>query len=238
MQYTIFTLLATAASLASAQSVPVGANCDPNGTPCAMGANCYAVNSMLQPVCGNFQATCKSDSQCAFNTCNNGFCNGFLASSSAASATPTVTSSSAVHPSSTAAAAGTLPLGAKCDGTAAQSQCANGANCYAVNSMLQPVCGNFQASCKSDSQCAFNTCNNGLCNGFLASSSASNGTVVAKPSSASGSAYKTATRSATATGNVTASRTGGVAEFTGAAAVATMVPEVMAIVLGVAAWAL
>jgi hypothetical protein len=105
--------------------------------------------------------------------------------------------------------------------------------------MLQPVCGNFQASCKSDSQCAFNTCNNGLCNGFLALSTASNGTVV-KPNSASGSAYKTATatRSAAATGNMTASRTGGMAEFTGAAAVATMVPEVMAVVLGVAAWVL
>jgi hypothetical protein len=32
--------------------------------------------------------------------------------------------------------------------------------------MLIAACGNFNAACKSDSQCAFNTCNNGLCSGL------------------------------------------------------------------------
>jgi hypothetical protein len=44
-----------------------------------------------------------------------------------------------------------LPLGAPCDPSVA-GQCANGAACYAVNSMLIPSCGNFQATCTSDSQ--------------------------------------------------------------------------------------
>ena len=55
-----------------------------------------------------------------------------------------------------------FPLGAACSSTL---QCANGAECYATNSMLITVCGNFQASCSSDIQCAFNTCNQGFCNG-------------------------------------------------------------------------
>jgi hypothetical protein len=57
MQYTVLTLLATTASLASAQTfsasaspsqrvigqiIPIGGNCVSNGTPCALGANCYA----------------------------------------------------------------------------------------------------------------------------------------------------------------------------------------------------
>ncbi|KAF1930582.1 uncharacterized protein M421DRAFT_3620 [Didymella exigua CBS 183.55] len=244
MQYTLFTLLAAAASLASAQSsssvgqvIPIGGNCVPNGTPCAMGASCYATNSMLQTVCGNFQASCTSNQQCAFNTCNGGLCNGFLASSSASSAMPTMTSASSStggfqpRPSSTVtAAAGTLPLGAECNASAAQSQCGAGVQCYASNSGLIPSCGNFNAACTSNSQCAFNTCNGGLCNGFLASS-AGNGTATASRS-------MTASHSATGTGSMAASRTSSMAEFTGAATVATMVPEIMAVMLGVAAWAL
>ncbi|KAH6639854.1 hypothetical protein C7974DRAFT_389302 [Boeremia exigua] len=265
MQYTIFSLLAVA-SLASAQSsstaasasqtpigqvIPIGGDCVPNGVPCALGANCYATNSMLQPRCGNFQASCTSNQQCAFNTCNGGLCNGFIPSSSASSATPTITSASSSaggfqpRPSSTVTAApGTLPLGAECDAFASQSQCVAGVQCWASNSGLIPRCGNFNAACTGNSQCAYNTCNNGLCNGFLASSSAGNGTVTAsssgtvRPSSASGSASMTASRSATGTGSVTASRTSSLPVFTGAAAVATMVPEVMAVILGVAAWAL
>ena len=138
MRYTIFTL-AAAASVASAQSssspasasptgtlIPVGEKCDPNGTPCALGANCYAVNSMLQPVCGNFQASCKNDQQCAFNTCNleQGLCNGFIASSSASSSsasatittTPTAPGPMPAPSSTIVAPAGSLPLGAECNG--------------------------------------------------------------------------------------------------------------------------
>jgi hypothetical protein len=258
MQYTVLALLATTVSLASAQTssasaspsqgvvgqiIPVGGNCVPNGTPCALGANCYAVNSMLQPVCGNFQASCTSDQQCAFNTCNGGLCNGFLPSSAASSASPIITPASSSaggfqpRPSSTVTAgAGTLPLGAECNPSAAQSQCIAGVSCYASNSGLIPRCGNFNAACTGNSQCAYNSCNNGLCNGLPISSSANNGT--AGPSSASGSASMTASRSATGTGYVPASRTSTMTMFTGAAAVATMVPEVMAVMLGVAVWAM
>lgn len=111
---------------------------------CQSGSQCYAVNSNLVPTCGGFQAVCTSDSQCATNTCQNGFCSGPVAP--------------------------TLPLGTACYGSA---QCANGASCYAVNSMVYPRCGNFQAGCTSDSQCAFNTCVNGACSGMLPSSSSS-----------------------------------------------------------------
>ena len=55
-----------------------------------------------------------------------------------------------------------FPLGAACSSTL---QCANGAECYATNAMLITVCSNFQASCSSDKQCAFNACNEGFCNG-------------------------------------------------------------------------
>lgn len=62
-------------------------------------------------------------------------------------------------PSATSSTSGLLPLGAACTSS---SQCANGAQCYATNSMLHTVCGNFQAPCTSDSQCAFNTCVSGF----------------------------------------------------------------------------
>ncbi|KAJ5038986.1 uncharacterized protein L3040_006659 [Drepanopeziza brunnea f. sp. 'multigermtubi'] len=150
--------------------LPLGANCSPNSTPCANGANCYAVNSMLQPRCGNFQSSCTSDDQCAFNTCNEGLCNGFIPTTTASSSAP-VSTPTTVY----------LPLGANCSPNS--TPCANGANCYAVNSMLQPRCGNFQSSCTSDDQCAFNTCNEGLCNGFIASSSTSSAAATAQPTS-------------------------------------------------------
>ncbi|EMD87188.1 hypothetical protein COCC4DRAFT_34442 [Bipolaris maydis ATCC 48331] len=156
MRYSFFAL-AAAGVLASAQStIPLGENCTPGGTPCAGGANCYATNSMLQPRCGNFQSSCTSDAQCAFNTCNGGLCNG-------------PKPSSAPVPSSTPPATTPIPLGEQC--TPGGTPCANGANCYATNSMLQPRCGNFQSSCTSDAQCAYNTCNGGFCSGPKASSS-------------------------------------------------------------------
>ncbi|CAK1362833.1 hypothetical protein CB0940_05006 [Cercospora beticola] len=65
------------------------------------------------------------------------------------------------------APAGSIPLGKPCG---ASEQCVNGAQCWAITNLSIRVCGNFQASCTSDSQCAYNSCNGGLCNGFLASS--------------------------------------------------------------------
>jgi hypothetical protein len=115
-----------------------------------------------------------------------------------------------------------VPVGSNCDPKG--TMCALGASCYAVNSGLQTVCGNFQASCTSDQQCAFNTCNNGFCNGLPTSRVAGNGTA-------------TGSMNPTSTGSGSASKTSGLAQFTGAAA-ANMVPEFMAVALGVAAWAL
>lgn len=162
-------LLATTLAYVSAQaptvtaapgSLPLGASCS-SKEQCANGADCYATNSMLIPACGNFQASCTSDDQCAFNTCNQGFCNGPLPSTTAqgpsGAPSPTVT-----------AAPGSLALGAEC---ADSAQCAGGAECWASNFMLLRRCGNFNAGCTTDAQCAFNSCNNGLCNGFLSSSS-------------------------------------------------------------------
>ncbi|KAF2623174.1 hypothetical protein BU25DRAFT_414683 [Macroventuria anomochaeta] len=250
MQYTIVTLLATVASYASAQSsassaaasasqtpigavIPLGGDCVPGGTPCALGSQCYATNFMLQPRCGNFQAACTSDQQCAFNTCNlqQGLCNGFLSSSSAPASstiTPTPTGGFTPAPSSTVTApAGSLPLGAQCNPYVNPSQCIAGVQCWASNAGLIARCGNFNAACSSNAQCAYNTCNNGLCNGFLASSSAGNST---------GTASSTGSGTPSNTGS--ASRTSSIVQFTGAASVATTVPEVMVMVLGVAAWAL
>lgn len=139
---------------------------------------------MLIPSCGNFQASCTSNAQCAFNTCSNGFCNG--------PATP-----------------GIGALGQPCSPKLA-GQCANGADCYATNSMLIPSCGNFQASCSTDSQCAFNNCNGGLCNGFLASSLYRTGSSSSTASSSGSSSTRSVVSTAASSASVpTAVGTGG-----------------------------
>ncbi|KAF3903728.1 hypothetical protein AA313_de0209895 [Arthrobotrys entomopaga] len=166
-------VLATALSYVSAQTVtatpgslPLGAQCDTTDQ-CANGAQCYGVSSMTIKTCGSFQSSCTSDSQCATNTCNQGFCNGLLSSSSSAAEATTTASNPAE--TSIVAAPGSLPLGAQCS---SDEQCANGAQCYGVTSFTIRTCGSFQSACTSDSQCATNTCNQGFCNGMLSSSSA------------------------------------------------------------------
>ncbi|KNG51786.1 Acetyl-CoA synthetase-like protein [Stemphylium lycopersici] len=256
MQYTLLAL-ATAATFVSAQStIPLGENCTPDGIPCAGGANCYATNSMLQPRCGNFQASCTSDAQCAFNTCNltDGLCNGFIAPSSTPAAPSTVASSTAPGwmpaPSPTIVApAGSLPLGAECNPFVEPSQCANGVQCWASNAGLIAQCGKFNAACERDDQCATNTCNNGLCNGFLALSSSSslplssavatvNGTMMTMPTAApSGSAVVGGNGTVLPTGGATPTSTGSV-EFTGAASVEKAAGGVVALVFGAVALAL
>jgi len=58
-------------------TIGLGQNCNPSDIDsCVYGANCYALNSMLIPQCGSSQATCNHNAQCAFNTCNEGICNG------------------------------------------------------------------------------------------------------------------------------------------------------------------
>ena len=252
MRYSFFAI-ATAGVLASAQStIPLGEKCTPGGTPCANGANCYATNSMLIPQCGNFQSSCTSDDQCAFNTCNGGFCNGPKASSSSAPTTsstpPTVTSSSTAPgwspaPSPTIVApAGSLPLGAECNPYVTPSQCIEGVECWASNAGLIARCGNFNAACKTDAQCAYNTCNNGICNGLrvsssglpMASSSPVPGTLSVQPTHSSGSGGN---------GTVNPSHTpspisSGTPEFTGAASAEKVAGGIFAIVFGAIAFGL
>ncbi|CAL3964019.1 hypothetical protein PZA11_001480 [Diplocarpon coronariae] len=153
-----------ASIIASAAALPyspgsyleLGADCTPGSTPCANGAICYAVTALQQTQCGNFQATCQTNDQCAYNTCENGFCSGFkAATTSTTSSAPTATPVMAY-----------LPIGAACNPNS--TPCANGASCYASNASLQPVCGNFQALCISSDQCAYNICVEGFCSGFKA----------------------------------------------------------------------
>ena len=125
-------------------SLALGQPCNPSSSQCAPGVSCYAVNSMEIPTCGSFQGTCLSTSQCATNECVNGFCAGPVLPFPGDNCTPF----------------SGLP-------------CAFGADCYAVNSMLIPVCGNIQSSCTWDGQCAFNDCMDGFCAGGLLSSSQS-----------------------------------------------------------------
>ncbi|EPE27091.1 hypothetical protein GLAREA_03005 [Glarea lozoyensis ATCC 20868] len=173
------TVTASSNSPSTDSGLPLGADCNPavpNG--CANGANCYATNSMLIPRCGNFQASCTTDVQCAFNTCNKaqGLCNGFLSTSNSATSASSPASTT-ISPTSTG-----LPLGSICS-PEMEDACANGVECYATNSMLIPVCGNFQASCSSDSQCAFNTCVAGFCSGLRNTTTTNNTTTSRLPAS-------------------------------------------------------
>lgn len=171
--------------VAAPGTLPLGADCA-NTEQCAGGAQCYASNFMQITQCGKYNAECQNDSQCATNFCAGGLCSGPLPQSEwlmptslqnlpASTATSSVVASSTSSaegiqpaPSSTVvAAAGSLPLGAECANT---EQCAGGAECFASTAWLIKSCGKFNAACSNDSQCATNTCNNGLCNGFLASS--------------------------------------------------------------------
>jgi hypothetical protein len=205
-------------STSQTATLPLGAVCTPSSTPCANGSQCYAVNSMLILYCGNFQAVCTSNSQCAFNTCVSGFCSGPLSSSVTSSfptSTSTTTQASYTAPSTT------LALGTVC--TPSSTPCANGSQCYAVNSMLIPRCGNFQAACSSNSQCAFNTCVNGFCSGALPSSIGSGG--LAPTSSSTGNytaGATTSSRSSATPTYVQASGAGKVIGKFGALAIVVM----------------
>jgi len=174
---------------------------------------------MLAPLCGNFQSACTSNAQCAFNTCVSGLCSGPL-SSSATTSTGSVPTYTTTQPSSTSQTA-TLPLGAVC--TPSSTPCANGSQCYAVNSMLIPRCGNFQAACTSNSQCAFNTCVNGFCSGALPSSIGSGGLAPTSSSTGNYTAGATTSSKSSATPTyVQASGAGKVVGEFGALAIVAM----------------
>lgn len=183
--------------VAAPGTLPLGAECA-NTEQCAGGAQCYASNFMQITQCGKYNAECQNDSQCATNFCAGGLCSGPLpqskwlmptslqnmpastASSVVASSTSSAEGIQPAPSSTVVAAAGSLPLGAECANT---EQCAGGAECFASTAWLIKSCGKFNAACSNDSQCATNTCNNGLCNGFLASSAYLANTASSTPSS-------------------------------------------------------
>lgn len=152
--------------------------------------------------------------QCDLATCSgedNARTREYCASATASLSTASSTSSAAQGPSSAPqiaidAVPGSLKLGQQCSET---SQCAGGAQCWASNAMLQKACGNFNAACTANSQCAYNTCNNGLCNGFLPT-----GSYPANTATATG---KTNGTVATGTVKAPSGTSTGVVKFTGAA---------------------
>ncbi|EME84327.1 uncharacterized protein MYCFIDRAFT_210849 [Pseudocercospora fijiensis CIRAD86] len=77
------------------------------------------------------------------------------------------------------ACANSLKLGDPCG---SDQQCPAGVECFGSTAGTIRTCGSFNAVCTNDSQCATNTCNNGLCNGLKPS-----------PSSSSSSAAPTST---------------------------------------------
>jgi len=234
---------------APAGSLDLGQTCS-DDTQCKNGAQCWGTTADTIKACGNFNAACDDNSQCAFNTCTNGLCSGFLPTSNTNSTTSTASTSAspstAATPSLIIGTAGSQPsgqapitapadslnLGETCSDDA---QCKNGAGCYGTTAFTIRVCGNFNAACTDDSQCAFNTCSsNGLCSGFLASqtttasaaaiaptggySAAGNGSTAGvtggmKPSPSSAVPFEGSAASLSASGGVVALLVGDVASF-------------------------
>ncbi|TKX21295.1 hypothetical protein C1H76_6369 [Elsinoe australis] len=182
----------TTTSAVPIQIVKLGDSCS-SDAQCPDSIKCYNNPPLTPsaptavPICGGFNATCTSDSQCALNTCIKGVCNGYKSSltttSSAASSSTTKTSISTSMAPSSSSTTPTTPappatsvvtyaaaaLGEPCS---IDAQCPSGVKCL-NNPPLTPsaptaakICGGFNATCSSDSQCALNTCNNGLCNGY------------------------------------------------------------------------
>jgi hypothetical protein len=226
-------------------SLNLGQTCSDN-KQCKNGAQCYGTTAETILACGNFNAACKDDSQCAYNTCSNGLCSGFLATSSPTAITASITSKVSLvtgavgsQPSGQnpiTALAGSLALGQACSN---DKQCMDGAQCYGTTADTIRVCGNFNAACRTDSECAYNTCDNGFCSGFLPSASyhttmaqatgAANGTAItptAKYGGGNGTVAKT-------TGNMMP--TGSVEPYVGSAPGQYRIDSIAAILLGLVA---
>ncbi|CZT15742.1 uncharacterized protein RCC_01576 [Ramularia collo-cygni] len=142
MRFSIFALATTAVLVSAAapnNSIPLGKECTTDAE-CFGNSECYGQTKDTIPVCGNFNAGCKSNADCAYNSCDNGLCSGYIAPHS-------------------------IALGETC---ASDEQCKGNSTCYGQTKDTIPSCGNFNAECTSDADCAYNTCQAGLCNGFLA----------------------------------------------------------------------
>ncbi|KAH8651637.1 hypothetical protein BGZ60DRAFT_549948 [Tricladium varicosporioides] len=81
-----------AASSTSITAIALGQTCDPFGTPCANGAQCFNKESRRIPSCGNYMAACTSDLQCAHNLCVSGTCSGEKSYSTSTSVKSSTTS--------------------------------------------------------------------------------------------------------------------------------------------------
>ncbi|USW58764.1 hypothetical protein Slin15195_G120830 [Septoria linicola] len=230
---------------APAGSVALGQPCGAD-EQCGAGVQCFGSTAGTIRACGNFNSECTQDSQCAFNTCNNGLCNGFLPSSAyPAASSASSMASSASGPGATPnvpavlAPEGSIRLGDQCSDTI---QCASGAQCFGSTAGTIRACGNFNAPCTQDSQCAFNTCNNGLCNGFLASSAYPAATATAggaAPHGNNGTIVAPTGGAANPTGSTRpASPSSSVTPYTGGASVGATFSGFAAVVAGVVAWAL
>jgi hypothetical protein len=239
---------------APANSLDLGQTCS-DSSQCKNGAQCWGTTADTIRACGNFNAACTDDSQCAFNTCaSNGLCSGFLAQSSSSSSAATTTTASTStaetasiitgtagsQPSGQApvtAAVGSLALGEICSDS---RQCANGADCYGTTAFTIRRCGNFNSACDNDSQCAYNTCaGTGLCNGFIETRAVANGTmststtmVTAPTGGYTGAGNGTAV--ATATGGMKPSSSG--APFEGSASSMGVAGGVVAVLAGIVAF--
>ncbi|EDU47281.1 hypothetical protein A1F94_005023 [Pyrenophora tritici-repentis] len=252
MRFTLL-VLATAASLASAQEarIPLGYECNVKSTPCAFGASCYTANLTRTPICGNSQAPCTSDEQCAYNACVQGACSGFKPGASPSPTAETSKFQGALPaPSPTIVApAGSLPLGAQCNPFVKPDQCKN-AQCWASNMMAIATCGGFNAQCTSDDQCNLVTCRNGLCSGGYkpSTSGAANATTATMPPQSGASSLPTVngtipTANGTTNGTIPASRSAtptatGAPEFPGAASANYAAGGLLALVAGAVALAL
>ena len=234
---------------APANSLDLGQTCS-DDVQCKNGANCYGTTKDTIRACGNFNAACDDDSQCAFNTCSNGLCSGFLALTSTSASSNTASTTTAASPSIITGTAGSQPSG-QAPITAAENslelgaicsddrQCKNGANCWGSTAFTIRSCGNFNAACENDSQCAFNTCtSNGLCQGFLATQAASNGTLTTSTmtTAASGGLVSAGNGSAVATATGGMKPSGSGVPFEGSASSMGVAGGVVAVMAGVVAF--
>lgn len=222
-----YSLLALAASVAfvSAQD-----DCqDAYNTCIASGAN--------ETKCQCDLATCSGEDPARTRE----YCSSVLASLSSASSTAAPTSSKSAsmsasiitgtagsQPSGQApitAPAGSIPLGGTCSD---DDQCAGeNVECWGSNAGIIRRCGNFNAGCKADTDCAYNTCNNGLCSGFLnsasylANSASATASATSAPSYAASSSATSSTSSHVVLGGGNYTSTGTAAPTYSATASAT-----------------
>ncbi|KAG8624162.1 hypothetical protein KVT40_009138 [Elsinoe batatas] len=162
------TLTGTAATGTAVAMVKLGEVCS-SDAQCPKGVQCKNTPDLINPkfqqniICGGYNATCTSNAQCQYNTCKAGLCNGAPITTSSTTTPAPPTSPVVAAPTSTH-----VKLGEVCSSDA---QCPTGVQCKNTPDLINPkfqqniICGGFNATCASNAQCQYNTCNKGLCNG-------------------------------------------------------------------------